>query len=420
MAERACKTIAKFTYFSRLNKFHARTQVARIYHATGDRKHAWEIINELSAQADKDVNPHYQMVLLGPMIDFAIEEGGKDPRLEEWLIRLLRYQRSMGNKWLELPLYEQYAQFLKLNKRLAEAVEIQREAVRLSNAMRIPYKMETNLAILDELLKQLDEENARQVDLQPLASRSLVAPGTTACGRFYLTNPSHAKKDGILEITGPIKSHDRINPLHLAVSLENTSPLKTLEFPIALEAGAACVVDATGKDASKDTETEFTCVWKDRKPGEKSPAPKGIWLYGAADVTSTRSVVDAHTVKISPFYLVPIRHLIQRTAGIEQPEHVDFNIRSSKPMRIEVYDSTATRLICVDANGDGDFEDKGDLVYQDLNGNGHPDVAMAEGESLTSLTLYVEPEQLGGEESTISVSMLNHGEWRVDAVDTIR
>lgn len=45
---------------------------------------------------------------------------------------------------------------------------------------------------------------------------------------------------------------------------------------------------------------------------------------------------------------------------------------------------------------------------------------MAEGESLTLLTLYVEPEQLGGEESTISVSMLDHSERRVDAVDKIR
>ena len=93
-------------------------------------------------------------------------------------------------------------------------------------------------------------------------------------------------------------------------------------------------------------------------------------------------------------------------------------------MRIEVYDGTGTKLICVDANGDGDFEDKGDLVYQDLNGNGHPDLSIGEGDSLASLTMYVDPGQIeAGDSDTsreVSISLLEDGEWHLDAVDVIK
>jgi len=103
---------------------------------------------------------------------------------------------------------------------------------------------------------------------------------------------------------------------------------------------------------------------------------------------------------------------------------VDFKIMASEPMRIEVYDSTGTKLICVDANGDGDFSDKGDLVYQDLNGNGHPDLGLGEGDTLASLTMYVDPGQIeAGDSDTsreVSISLLEDGEWHLDAVDVIK
>ena len=111
-----------------MEKFAARVKVARIYHATGNRKRAWNSL-PIDAKADSDVNPHYQMVLLYPKIDFALEEGGTHPELEAWLTRLLNFERSMGNKFNELQLYEKYAEFLRLNGRSGRSVEIMTEAV---------------------------------------------------------------------------------------------------------------------------------------------------------------------------------------------------------------------------------------------------------------------------------------------------
>jgi hypothetical protein len=419
IAEEAAETIEGFTYYGRPTKFGARIRVARIYHATGNRTRAWEIINELASKAKSDVNPHYQMMILGPMIDFALEEGGTHPELEAWLIRLLNFERSMGNKFNELPLYEKYAKFLRLNGRLTEAAEIMREAIRLSVAMNVPNRAGKNRIILREMLKSikvLEEGESREVDLQPLSSRSMVVRGSVAYGRFYVTNPSTVKKSGSLKMTGPITTDSRSDDGQLIVALDTAVAVKTIERPVVLESGASFVVDVSGQSGLDEVETEFSCTWLELDEA----VSEGIWVYRSSEVATRTTVVDAHAVRISPFYLIPIRHMIQRTANAGKSESIDLRISASEPMRIEVYDGTGTKLLCVDANGDGDFEDKGDLVYQDLNGNGHPDLTIGEGETLTSLTLYVDPGQIEAGDSEVSISLLEDGEWHLDAVDLIK
>jgi tetratricopeptide (TPR) repeat protein len=423
IAEEAAETIEGFTYYGRPTKFAAWIRVARIYHATGNRTRAWEIINDLAARAKTDVNPHYQMMILGPMIDFALDEGGTHPELEAWLIRLLNYERSMGNKFNELPLYEKYAKFLRLNGRLTEAADIMKEAIRLSVAMTVPNRAEKNRAILAEILeaiKVLEEGQSRKVDLQPMSSRSMVVAGSIAYGRFYITNPSTVTKSGVLKMSGPIATDSRSSAGQISVALDTAVALKTVERPVVLEPGASFVVDVSGKGGLDDVETEFSCTWLELD----EPVSEGIWVYKSSEVATRTTVVDAHAVRISPFYLIPIRHMIQRTANAGNSESVDFRISASEPMRIEVYDSTGTKLICVDANGDGDFEDKGDLVYQDLNGTGHPDLTIGENETLVSLTMYVDPAQIEAADSDasreVSISLLEDGEWHLDALDVIK
>ena len=423
IAEEAAKTIEGFTYYGRPTKFAAWIRVARIYHATGNRTRAWEIINELAAKAKTDVNPHYQMMILGPMIDFALDEGGTHPELEAWLIRLLNFERSMGNKFNELPLYEKYAKFLRLNGRLTEAADIMKEAIRLSVAMKVPIRAEKNRTILAEIveaIKALKDGESRKVDLQPMSSRSMVVAGSIAYGRFYVTNPSTAKKSGVLKMSGPIAADSRIGAGQLSVALDTAVAVITIERPIVLEPGANFMVDVSGKGGLDDVETEFSCTWLE--PDET--VSEGIWVYKSSGVATRTTVVDAHAVRISPFYLIPIRHMIQRTANAGNSECVDFRISASKPMRIEVFDNTGTKLICVDSNGDGDFGDKGDLVYQDINGNGHPDLTIGEGDTLASLTMYVDPGQIeaGASDSSreVSISLLENGEWHLDALDLIK
>ncbi len=423
IAEEAAGTIEGFTYYGRPTKFAARIRVARIYHATGNRTRAWEIINDLAAKAEADVNPHYRMMILGPMIDFALDEGGTHPELGSWLMRLLNFERSMGNKFNELPLYEKYAKFLRLNGRLAEAADIMKEAIRLSVAMNVPNRAKENREVLAEILgsiKGLEEEESRKVDIQPMTSRSMVVRGSVAYGRFHVTNPSTVKRSGVLKMTGPVATDSRSSAGQLSIALDAALAVKTVERPVVLEAGASCVVDVSGEGGMDEVETEFTCTWLEL--GE--PVSEGVWVYKSSEVATRTTVVDAHAVRISPFHLVPIRHMIQRTVNAGSGESVDFRISASEPIRIEVYDSTGAKLICVDANGDGDFEDKGDLVYQDLNGNGHPDLTMGERETLVSLTMYVDPGQIEAGESDasreVSISLLEDGAWHLDAVDRIK
>jgi len=419
IAENSAKIIAECKYWNRTSKFNTRIEVARIYYAKGNRTRAWEIIRELSTEANADVNEHYKIMILSPMIDFALEEGASHPELEKWLVSRLYYERSEGNKFGELHLYEQFAKFLMLNDRLPEALEIVQEAIRLSVAMNVPFRENRNRQLLDTI-KELVEGKARKVDLQPMSSRSTVIPGSSAYGRFYLTNPSTVKKFGTLKMTGSIATISPITEGKLSLVLDAGSAVKAVRELIVMEPGASIVIDITGESASEDVETEFTCAWIE----DTGPVSESIWLYKSSDTASRTSVVDAHAVRISPFHLVPIRHMVQRIGNVDFSESVDFKISSSEPMRIEVYDSSGTKLISVDANGDGDFLDRGDLVYQDINGNGHPDLTIGERETMVSLTMYVDPGRIGTDhkesEREVSICILADGEWHLDAVDVIR
>ncbi len=453
VALEAATRMEKFTYYSRLRKFKAWTGLARIYHATGDRKRAWGLLDELAAKAKDDVNPHYQIALLYPMIDLALKEGGTHPELEGWLIRLLQFERSMGNKFNELPLYEKYAKFLTLNGRLSEAVQILQEAIRLSVAMNIPSREKQNRDALRQLLSARGllagrnegpekagsakgspssspggnspakpapaAEDTRQVDVQPLSSHAMIVPDSTAHGRFYVTNPSSLEKTGSLQVVGPIVSEDWDEANDLSIEVDAAAPVKTMTHRLTLSPGASCVVDIKGEGGLKDIGTKVSCAWMELG----KPVSDGIWIYQTSEIATRRAVIDAHAVKANPFYLVPIRHMIQRAGNDTERDRVDFKISASKPMRIEVYDQSGTKLICVDSNGDGDFQDKGDIIHRDLNGNQLPDITLEEGEGLASLVMYVgsggSGPEVGKDPHEISISILEDGEWHLDAVDVI-
>lgn len=463
IANIAEKRITQSPFYSRIGKIDIKLRKARIYYALGYTQEAWEMVNALFTDTAGDVNPYLQTYLLRTAIDLALADGGTHPELGNWLILALENERHMGNKFAELSLYEKYAQYLAINGLHTEAVAIQREAIRLAKAMNLPDRLARAQEVFNQLSKPLEtsapeEHSAPEkptvksnpdraqetsvlpgqqpeipkenqlgvtgqrttstggVDIQPNQSITTSLPGQPAHGRFYLINPSANEIQGTLQLEGRIDLLTWQNKNWLIVGSSPSFQETSLSSPLTLTAGASCVIDITGLPSTDDgSGAEIECYWM----VDGKPTATGRWNYRESTTEKRIAVIDAHEIKSNPFYLVPIHHMIQRqNAG--EAEVVDITVQTSPPMRIEAYHDSTGQLLYIDANGDGDFEDKGDLVVSDANRNNWPDLLFDADQHLASIVLYVKPETDQKTEQELTVKLLDNGTWRIDAIDVIK
>jgi hypothetical protein len=462
IADQAVISISEELHNSRAMLLHAMLNKARVYHALGYQAEAWALLDDLLERTAVDVNPHHWVQVLDTTIDLALADGGTRPELEEWLVLALDSARLTGNKHKELPLYEKYARFLSMHGRLSEALLIQQEAVRLSKAINLPKRLNSNMDRLTGIKNRLEDENnnlssgepetapspanesvvesednpeelppstapeaARgsagiitpAVDIQPRLSYAAALHGQAAYGRFYIYNPSSDFRTGTLQFNGPVDQVQWLNEQWLTISSSPEFEAVQLERKIILEAGAFCIVDITGLPAEDGTGAEIECQWSPE--GVPESTASGIWKYQTAATAKRTAVIDAHELQSNPFYLIPIHHMIQRTSP-EQRQVVDFAVEASSPMRIESYDAETGKLLSVDATGDGDFSGEGDQVVGDNNHNNWPDLAFEKNQKLSSLVMYVQPLDSATADTELTIRIKANGEWQTDATDVIK
>lgn len=459
LADTAAQTIADDIRSSRADIMFGWLNKARIYHALGHRQEAWIIVDELFEKTAKDVNLHHWVRMLDTAIDLALADGGTRPELEAWLVLALDNARLAGNKFEELPLYEKYAQFLMIKGRYAEAVQIQQEAVRLSKAMNLPKRLEDNLATLASMNQAWENQNLVQsadtespenapnnteesttpsisttttlpasetggstaktiaVDIQPRSSISASLQGQAAYGRFYVYNTSIVAQQGVLYLTGPIDQIQWQNEEWLTASASPVFESVQVSHDLKLEAGESCIIDITGLPLEDGRGAAILCQWI--PGGQHDASVSGSWSYQTAETEKRTAVIDAHEIQNNPFYLIPIHHMVQRIDTTQQ-QVVDFSVQASSPMRIESYNAATGKLLSVDANGDGDFQDRGDLIVSDDNRNSWPDLVFEQSQKLSSLVMYVQPCEPTTADTELTISIQINDVWQTDAVDVIK
>ncbi|MBN2685958.1 MAG: hypothetical protein JXR40_11815, partial [Pontiellaceae bacterium] len=255
------------------------------------------------------------------------------------------------------------------------------------------------------------------VDIQPQLSASISLPEQAAFGRFYVFNPAAVVQKGTLRLTGPIDQVEWQNNRMLSIS--SASPLEEKEWstPLQLASGNACIVDIIGLPNEDGSGGQVRCEWIPSGAGEA--VISGTWSFGSAATEKRTAVIDAHELQDNPFYLIPIHHMIQRL-DIDEAQTIDFAVKASSPMRIESYDAYTGTLLAVDANGDGDFLDKGDMVSGDANGNNWPDLVFEKEQRLSSLAMYVHPHESSTEDIELTIQIQTEEGWQTDSIDVIK
>ncbi len=464
IADRADHIVStqKSVCYSRWGRFKIRLARARVYYEAGRKDEAWAMVDELLALGAEDVNPRHRERMLCRAIELALLDGGTRPELEAWLLEALRHERELGDKFAELPLYAQYAEFLCLKGRFSEAEVIQLEAVRLAHSLALPDRLARDRRMLAEIRRKRDAALAKAaateatptigradgqtatqpgrasseggamedavaddsgarfigIDLQPRASVTVPLVGKSGCGRFFLNNPSPEARRGTLRIGGPVTNlmwrTEAILSAEAAPELGEAELERTLTIP----SGECRIVDLLGVPLADDESIAVRCDWLPE--GAAEPSMSASWVCQAGLKQGRTAVIDAQAVEQNPFYLVPVYHTLQRDASAES-EVVDLAVSASAPVRVEVYDARTSGLVYIDANGDGDFEDGGDLIASDTNDNNWPDLTIPQGEELSSFVMYIVPSELAGsaEALELEIRLLNGDEWILDAIDVI-
>lgn len=447
--------ISKHKLLTRHDLLEAQTTLILALFESGKTEEGWAMLHQLRSE-----NPdHLPFHLIWVEEKIAVSELNG---LEDILITHLRRVRSQGEKVAEVRLYLRYAQLLTALDRFDEAVEVQREAIRLLDSFDLytwlPLahldlaqiharagnlagaksqrdKADTFLNANRELPDQVMRETFRRlakdlpinnedkpedtpIDLQPSQQLSVPLQGFVARGLFTLKNPSSKLATGQFQVTGKHLQLSRSeSDQTLLVTIDPSGKTsKTSPLNLSLEPGEQAFVDLSTTSTEVTQPGNLTLRWL---PAKGAPL-ESSWTYEPpADDGVQSAVIDAGLFIENPFFNVPIYHLVQRTSGFEQP--VDLKIIASQQARIEVYDEN-NQLVFVDANGDGDLLDSGDLLVIDQNSDGTGDLNVTrQGARSSRFFVQVSPAaKLSKEGLTLSYQNRDEaGRWQETSRDSI-
>ncbi|MFP4203570.1 MAG: hypothetical protein ACLFS4_04475 [Opitutales bacterium] len=428
-----------------------RNEQAQVWlrYASGDKRGAFEQLASLESGGFADHDNTLEL-----RIALSLREEDTDPALEASFIRLLESYRSAGKKVREPRLYSQYARYLALAGRWSEAIAMQREARRLYSGFGMRARsVEAETVLADYLLRSGASEAAATlladrdhgetrlpepirlqvvevmeklsaagagsdampavstsaIDLQPLSVATDTLPGREALAHFTLANPADVAQSGELRLRGPAAELSRDSARNEIVGrLDPSAAVRETTLGMDLKAGEMVVVRLSAPDADMPDAVAAKLFF-----GEA----QSVWRFQTGGEADSVVVTNASRVRENPFYLVPLHHsLFHPDDGSART--ADFRIVASEPGRIEVYGAEDGALIYVDANGDGDLGDPGDLLARDTNGNRLPDIDFIEPSRPRSIEVYYDS---GWSEEpkarTLTIQMLEDGEWVTHAVN---
>lgn len=196
--------------------------------------------------------------------------------------------------------------------------------------------------------------------VQPMEVSSMAVPGHSARTRFTVFNPNAARLTGHWVVRGP------------AAQVGNDK--MSVTFKAGADEGIVRLQSLLGASEAAELTVEF-----DPRPDVKTARARVVWegtgipagREGAWDVTWDPSatgcvVLDASALQASPFRYVTLFHQLSIPGGGDGA--MPFRLRSPQPLRLEYYDPATRQLLAVDANGNGDFTEIGDLYVRMSSG----------------------------------------------------
>jgi TPR repeat protein len=366
------------------NKFENRdayqfTQLAyaHVLHALGQQTEAWALINQILTATQGTKNTFLRIEALRVQIECSLAEG-QTSGTEAALLEILELARSKGLNNLEPGLYELYAHYLAQSGQLQAAQRIQQKAIDRLQGLQMEPRLASAFATLDTLRNNdsvATEQDTSHFNLQPSRITSAPLPGQGSIAVFSLSNLKDAEADFQLRLNGQaLKIVFPQAPTSTEPEASSNRSLAGLEFHLLPAASANGSASQTHGNLAAN-EQQFIHIHAPASVFENGDQQLDIRATiggvsqqaelilladaGAADI----AVIDAIELIDNPYYLVPAFHSIARTD--DNLQSIGLRAIASHPTRIEAY-NTKNELLFIDAEGNGSFNDPGDLINCEL------------------------------------------------------
>jgi tetratricopeptide (TPR) repeat protein len=259
--------------------------------------------------------------------------------------------------------------------------------------------------------------DAPPLRVQPLAVSSIAVPGEAARTRFAVFNPAATGVRGDWKITGPGATADASSD---AVRFVAGKPVTSLSLPRTVAAGGEVELRVKLDPAAGVTASEVRIAWENAgKPvGEDS-----LWDVSWDPAATGSVVLDASSLEAGPFRSVALFHELAVPAG--ESTGIAFRLRSPQPLRVEYYDSRSKGLVAIDANGNGDFTEPGDLHVRGPSGVAAAILPVPPGKGGLTVEVHLfaadgHPLPPGSPALVLKAEVHRGGKWVMEAEDTLR
>lgn len=391
-------------------------------------------------------------------LNYWIEKGMLE-RVEEELILLLTASRESGNKSSEAWLYEKYADFLDASGRLAEALSMRREVIRLYKSfnhftkvpgqlIKLALLLESmgdlegsrttvaearallaqgrlpagRLKIADSLLTQIgqkittvdtESEVTPQVDFQPKQSIVIPIEGAAWTTILTLSNPSGRVEEGTLMSRGLPMSFSMEGELDEIVvrSVKRVAGEKTT-LDLRLEPQTYELIRITSDKPATDEGEEVALIWTSADGKTKVEA---LVQIEAPEEGVSSSIIQAGNYRSNPFYSVPMHFHYVSTEDAQQS--VPMRFVASQEARVEIYAMDGTPL-SVDAKGNGSLWDRGDELFGAGDGKGNLRMSLERG-AASFMVLVYPTLQLPKEGLNLNIEVYQDGEWLLNSQNSL-
>lgn len=254
------------------------------------------------------------------------------------------------------------------------------------------------------------------LSVQPLEIVGMAVPGAAARTRFSVFNPTAQSLQGRFVFTGPAAV---VSPGG-GVTFTAGGTAVTEGMPKILSAGGEAQVEVSVAAAKGVDAAAIQVAWENA--GQK-PGPTATWEVSWSPDASRSVVLDASCLEANPFRSVSLFH--ELAVPIGEAIGIPFRLRSTVPLRFEYFDAASHQLLAIDANGNGDFTEAGDLHIRGPKGVSAAIFPVAPaGKSVTAEIRIFATDGLPlfttGSTLVLEAEVHRNGSWTKEAEDTLK
>ena len=302
-----------------------------------------------------------------------------------------------------------------------------REAFQLAReiAKELPLYQQSNFSAEQEKLalsekqppfsaEKSNPENVPTLRVQPLEVVGMAVPGATSHTRFAVFNPTAQPLRGHFLFTGPAATDGQ------TILFTAGQPVVTFQKNLTISGGNEVAIEVSLAPSAGVETAKVQVAWQN----EGQPAgPISTWEVTWDPKARQQTVLDASWVEANPFRSVSLFHEIAVPPG--ETVGIPFHLRSPVALRFEYLDATTHELVAVDANGNGDFSEAGDLHPRGRGGVCAAIFPIAAGSKTLSAEVRISspeghPLASGGEPLVLEAEVYQNGVWIKQAEDTFQ